>query len=82
LLALGPPFAADRALRCPTCREQVCCSGPVQPGQPLLTIPRQLLMTEKSAKASKHCGELVEAAGLTEWQVGSQAQGAAAIGDP
>lgn len=39
-------------------------------------------MTEKSAKASKHCGELVEAAGLTEWQVGSQAQGAAAIGDP
>lgn len=39
-------------------------------GSPLLHVPESLMLTANTALKSKHCGSLVKAAELSEWQVG------------
>jgi hypothetical protein len=42
---------------------------PVAKGAPLLAVPRSLLMSAQTARASPVCGALVESKGLDDWQV-------------
>ncbi|EFJ52648.1 hypothetical protein VOLCADRAFT_120141, partial [Volvox carteri f. nagariensis] len=41
---------------------------PVRRGQILVRVPRRLLMSQDTARASEACGRTVREAGLNEWQ--------------
>jgi hypothetical protein len=47
-------------------------SQPVEQGAPLLAVPRALLMSAETARASPICGALIQRAGLDDWQVGDR----------
>jgi hypothetical protein len=45
-------------------------SKAVQQGAPLLAVPRSLLISADTARASPLCGPLLERSDLDDWQVG------------